>query len=630
MHQNFQKNVASASSQRSPSAWLALYENAGIDFDSELRLLYHSDRSLLSHVDHARSSAVFDGILYNRADLSTYLANSEPIPNDAELILRAYHRWGEDFLHQIKGIFSFILRDGERDVLIGARDPIGVFPLFYAHTVQEWFFSTSIEALIKHSQVSQKINRAALADHLCHRWPNIEETFFQNVQRVPPGHLIQINASNQKTVRRYWDLPIPGIGCDWIQEDELELFDQLLDQAVDRCLSLGKTAIYLSGGLDSVSVAAVAAKNCQHRGLQPPWALSLAFPGECNEAEVQKAVAAQLGLPQVLLPFEQAVGADGLLLSVLEQNRNLPFPSLNPWEPAYHQLALAGKQQGCKVILTGNGGDEWLGVTPLLAADLIRHLNLKDLYYLWNSLLRSFSIPWYTMAHSILWRFGIRPVLGEVKRTTVRRLAYAVMPDQLRARRQNAFWKSHPDWIMPDPLLRQEVEQRYEQSWERSWQEQATHSFYFREVRAAFNHPLTVMEMEEIFESGNRLEMRILMPYWDTDLLTMLYRTPPRLLLKGGRSKGLVRESMARQFPHLGFERQKKVISLDFFNSTLFNEGRKAWQALGGTPALVTLGIVDEERLKPAMEGFLYSNRYQQIQRIWEILSLESWLQSRI
>ena len=496
--------------------------------------------------------------------------------------------------------------------------------LFYASIEGEWLFSTSIEALTRHPRVSGEINRAALADHLCHRWPDVEETLFKNVKRVPPGHVIRVGRSKQ--VRRYWELPIPGAGVDWVREDELERFDELLDQAVERCLCLGPAAIYLSGGLDSVSVAAVAAQNSQRKGLPPPWALSLGFPGECNEEEIQRGVAADLGLPQVFMTLGDAVGHDGLLLAALKMNSHRPMPLLNPWYPAYHRLGLEGKQQGCKVILTGGGGDEWLGVTPLLAADLIRTLDVVGLYRLWSMMQSSYPLPWYSIMRNIFWTFGARPLVS----TTIRRVLCSMAPGLLQARQRRRVRRTTPNWVAPDPVLKQEIDQRLEARLGQTKPMRDTGGFYFRELWESLDHPLTAMEMEEVFESGTRMGLRILMPYWDADLLEMLYRVPPHLLNKGGRSKGLVRQSVARRFPQLGFERQKKVISTNFFNSMMLQDGKKAWQALGGTPALAELGIVDRERLGSTIEGILAGNQLRQAYRIWDVLNLESWLRPRL
>ena len=609
--------------QSSSVGWLASYRDGRTSHGQDLCLLGNPGQFLPAQADDAFCSVIFDGVLYNRTDLSECSSGSLT-ENDAAIVLKAYRRWGDDLLHKIKGIFALIIHDRARDILVGARDPLGVYPLFYASVEGEWLFSTSVEALTRHPRVSGEVNRAALADHLCHRWPDVEETFFKNVKRVPPGHVIRVGRSKQ--VRRYWELPIPGAGVDWIREDELERFDELLDQAVERCLCLGPAAIYLSGGLDSVSVAAVAAQNSHRKGLPPPWALSLGFPGECNEENIQKGVAKDLGLPQVLMTLGDAVGHDGLLLAALKMNSHWPMPMLSPWNPAYHRLGLEGKQRGCKVILTGGGGDEWLGVTPLLAADLIRTLDVVGLYRLWSTMQSSYPLPWHSIMKNTLWKFGARPLVS----TTIRRVLCSMAPGLLQARQRRRVRRTTPDWTAPDPALQQQIDERLEGRLGQTKPMRDTGGFYFRELWESFDHPLTAMEMEEVFESGTRMGLRILMPYWDADLLEMLYRIPPHLLNKGGRSKGLVRQSVASRFPQLGFEKQKKVFSTNFFNSTMLQEGKKAWQALGGTPALAELGIVDGERLGSTIEAILGGNQLRQAYRIWDVLNMESWLRPRL
>lgn len=609
--------------QSSSVGWLASYRDVRTSHGQGVHLLGNRGQFLPAKAEDAFCNVIFDGVLYNRTELGEYFVGSST-ENDAGIVLQAYRRWGEDILHTIKGIFALIIHDRARDILLGARDPVGVYPLFYASVEGEWLFSPSIETLTEHPRVSAEVNRAALADHLCHRWPDVEETFFKNVKRVPPGHVIRVGRSKQ--VRRYWELPIPGAGVDWVREDELERFDELLDQAVERCLCLGPAAIYLSGGLDSVSVAAVAAENSHRKGLSTPWVLSLGFPAECNEEEIQRRVAADLGLPQVLMTLGDAVGPDGLLLAALKMNSHWPMPMLSPWNPAYHRLGLEGKQRGCKVILTGGGGDEWLGVTPFLAADLMRTLNVVGLYRLWSTMQSSYPIPWHLIIGNTLWRFGARPLVS----ATVGGVLRSVAPGLLRARQRRRMRRATPNWMAPDPVLKQQIDQRLETRLGQTKPMRDTGGFYLREVWESLDHPLTAMEMEEVFESGTRMGLRILMPYWDADLLEMLYRIPPDLLNKGRRSKGLVRQSVARRFPQLGFDRQKKVFSTNFFNSTMLQDGKKAWQALGGTPALAELGIVDRGRLGSTIEDILAGNQLRQAYRIWDVLNLETWLRPRL
>jgi asparagine synthase (glutamine-hydrolysing) len=607
--------------QSSSVGWLASYRDGRTSPGQDLCLLGNPGQFLPAKAEDTFCSVIFDGVLYNRADLSE-CSNGSSTENDAAIVLQAYLRWGEDVLNKIKGIFALFIQDRARDVLLAARDPLGVYPLFYASIEGEWLFSTSIEALTGHSRVSAEVNPAALADHLCHRWPDVDDTLFKNVKRVPPGHVLRVGRSKQ--VRRYWELPIPGDGVDWVREDELERFDELLDQAVERCLRLGPAGIYLSGGLDSVSVAAVATKISQLKNLPPPWALSVGFPAESNEEKIQRGVAKNLGLPQLFMKLGDAVGHGELLRTALKMNSHRSMPLLNPWYPAYHRLGLEGKQQGCKVILTGGGGDEWLGVSPLLAADLIRTLNVVGLYQLWSMVQSSYSLPWYSIIRNTFWTFGARPLVS----ATIRRVLCSMAPGLLQARRRRRARRTTPDWVASDPVIKQQIDQRLETRLGETKPMRDTGGFYFRELWECLDHPLTAMDMEEVFENGTRMGLRILMPYWDADLLGMLYRIPPHLLNKGGRSKGLVRQSLAHRFPQLGFERQKKVTFGNVFKSMILQEGKKAWRALDGTPALAALGVVDEKRLSSTIEGILAGKKFDQAYRIWDVLNSESWLRS--
>jgi Asparagine synthase len=87
---------------------------------------------------------------------------------------------------------------------------------------------------------------------------------------------------------------------------------------------------------------------------------------------------------------------------------------------------------------------------------------------------------------------------------------------------------------------------------------------------------LSSRRLEELFEQGRRLGLRVLQPFWDAALVEFLYRMPPKFLNRGSRSKGLVRETVARLFPRLGFETQRKVTASRFGRSLIVEEGRRA------------------------------------------------------
>jgi asparagine synthase (glutamine-hydrolysing) len=377
----------------------------------------------------ASGAVVLDGVLHNRAELWADLGDpSRPATDDADLVLRAYQRWGEEALRRLKGTFALLIWDADRGTLLCARDRLGISPLFYADAGQELVFSTSLSAVVHHQRVRGDLNRGALAAHLAHHWARPKETFFAAVKRVPAGHVLRVSRGGRE-LRRWWD-PSPSGPSGWVREDELGRFDELLDQAVSRCLAGGPTAIYLSGGFDSVSVAAVAADASRRQGLPAPVALSLAFPGpECSEEDVQRRVAADLGFPQLMVPFGEAVGQAGLLAAALDMCGTWPAPMLNPWRPAYFHLGLQGKGRGCEAILTGGGGDEWLTVSSYYMADLLRAGDVAGAYRFLVAMLRSYGLPRLAMLRYIGWLAGLRPLLA----LHARRLLRPVAPGLMRA-----------------------------------------------------------------------------------------------------------------------------------------------------------------------------------------------------
>jgi asparagine synthase (glutamine-hydrolysing) len=585
--------------------------------------LFSDSTTELTFASAHSCSVIFDGLLYNGDELKDlFKERLERETNEAGLVLQAYLQWGEEALLKIKGLFSLVVWDGREGLLLSARDPIGIYPLFYAWNGEELLLSTSIEVLVRHPHVSNRVNRLVLAEHMCHLWLKLEETCYEAVRRVPPGHAMRIDRSGCR-VHSYWSPAPQGQKVDWIKEGELELFDEMLGKAVGRFLRMGQTGIYLSGGLDSVSVAAVATDMARQTGKTVPLALSLLFPDpECNEEPVQRGVAKGLGLPQVLLPFDEAVGQEGLLERAMELSRSWPGFLLNVWLPAYHQLGRKGRERGCKIVLTGSGGDEWLSVSPYLSADLIRNLDIGSLYNYWRSINNSYQIERLRFLQNMLWMFGLRPLVADWAKRTLAKAA----PSLLGSIQRKRSLKLIPDWISRDPALRREILRRIDESRPGADIE----SYYFNEIQTSLLHPLTVLELEETFETGRRLGLKIVHPFWDADLVCMLYRVLPQSLNRNGRSKGLVREMLARRFPDLGFGRQKKVLANNFFVYCLMQESPAAWKKLGGIMAMTALDIIDEKALNSYIGILLTGKEPKSHYRIWDALNMESWLRPRI
>ena len=573
--------------------------------------------------------AVFDGTLFNAADLSRELGS----PGDtapATLIATAFHAWGEQAPTRVKASGAYAIYDTDSSALWLVRDPVGTYPLFFAESQSLVAFGVDAEPLLGLPWVSRALNRAAIADHLSHRWLVLHETHYRDLSRVPAGHFVSWQGGNRR-FHRYWYPVDPSGKVAWLHEDDaMEEFGQVFGQAVERCLSQGRAAIFLSGGFDSVSIALAAADRCRRLGEAPPIAASLYFPDPtCDEEPVQRAVASTLQFPHVGVRLDEALGDVGLIEAGVEINRAAAMPMMNAWRPAYRALGERARQAGARVTVTGEGGDEWLTVGPEYMVDLLRSGDLAGLRRMLGTILRSYDTSRSLLLYNMLWRFGGRPLAASWGREVLRRLA----PRQLFDRRVRQLEHRSPSWVSPEPSLQREVRERIERWTSESLEQpepRGPFAFYLSTLPGGFVHPLRSLDCEEVFQSRRRNGLRELQPYWDPDLVQLLCRVHPTTLDRGGRNKGLVRDHVARKFPGLGFEHHRKISASTFFSERMAVEGPRAWDRLGGVRQLSRLGIVDAQSAEAAARADIGTIVRSGNIRVWEMLNLEAWVSGKV
>jgi asparagine synthetase B (glutamine-hydrolysing) len=521
-------------------------------------------------------------------------------------------------LPALRGQFIVAASDARTRVVRVLRDPLGTHPLFYTERPDAVLFAARPRVLLRQPGVSKDLNRAAIADHLCKRWPDDHETFFAAVRRVPPGCEVVLSAAGVRTRRCWSPTPDPD-QIDWLSDDGVERFDALLDQAVGRGLNRGPAAIFLSGGIDSVSVAAVA-KDLAVRSNRPiPLGLSLGFPDPaCDERDLQRSVADRLGIPLKLIDFDTALGGQGLLRRAAELSARLDAPLFNTWLPTYLALIDQGRAAGVDTILTGEGGDEWLGTSPFLAADLWRRGDIAGLLRLSRTWTRSYTLSWPRVLRLVGWRYGLRPLAGM--------MCHGVAPqawDRSRARR---VVKSVPAWVSPDPGLRA---LQYDRALRQLAPANPVGGFYSRESKVVLSHPLTSWLFEEQFAVGRPLGIRYVHPYWDADVVAHVYRIRPDLLNARNRTKALVRQALERRFPTLGFERQRKVLALDFFTGLVRSQGPGVAAGVADFKGLASLDIVVPAATRTYLDQAWRGDAWH-VGSAWNILNTEVWIRSQL
>ena len=588
----FGRNVDSAAGRQGVQSW----QSANTTLS-----LTAAEGSDLRVAEDSRFVVLVSGFLTNIQELAPLATQKDA----ASIVLERVRGGGSGAFAALRGPFAAIVWDRREGTLLVARDHVGIEPIFFARCgAAAWLFSPSADVLTAHPRVSRDADAVAISEWLCGWFPAVEDTAYRDVKRVPPASIVTFPGEQ---VECYWDPFDDRFPTKWVDESELGEFEPLLRRAVKRSTQGMPPAIFLSGGVDSIAVALTATETA---GDELPLALSLAFPDEkSSEETIQSGVARQLGIEQVLLPFREAVGPEGLLTGALSVSRTWPQPMWNIWSPAYMALAREAQTRGRRVILTGRGGDEWLTISPYLLADQLKRGDLAGMWRLLQMRRRSNNLVGIRAAARLVWLTACRPLAGAA--------FDAIAPGPWHKRRRRRLLTERPDWIAPEPAVRRAMDERLDR-----WIDPARPAggFYHREGRTALRHPAVTHDMEETQEFGRRHGARVMHPFWDVDLIEMLHRVPPSLLMSDGRSKSLLRRRLDTRLPGLGLGKRGKISAAHVFQNVMDQEAPEALRRLGGLKSLAAMGAIRAADIEPKVGS---------AGRNWTLLNLESWVRHR-
>lgn len=312
---------------------------------------------------------VFNGEIYNFDELRSrliQLGHSFQTRSDTEVLLRAFIEWGPDCLNRLLGMFAFAVYTPSDGALFLARDRLGVKPLFWS-AQQDWFcFASSAQALRCLMPCAPTLNPAAIYHYLSTIRINLgAETLLQEIHLLEPGHWMRISATGDRTVQRYWSPPCLATEDKPIRSMDSaisELWPLMEDAVRKRLISDVPLGGFLSGGLDSTIIAALASKLSDRKY----YAYSVGY--------------AQNGFNE--WPFvEEALAAYGMRCKRIELDpleytpywefliRSHGWPLSTPNEVPIYMLSKALREE-YTVALSGEGADEVFGgyTIPYFAA----------------------------------------------------------------------------------------------------------------------------------------------------------------------------------------------------------------------------------------------------------------------
>lgn len=433
---------------------------------------------------------VYNGEVYNfrelRAELES-LGYQFRSRTDSEVVLNALIAWGEKALERFNGMFGLALWDRQQQTLLLARDRYGIKPLYYSMQGGTLAFGSEQKAVLAIPDFQRAIDKEALLEYFTFQNLFTDKTLLQGVRLLPAGHYAILDLKKKipfLRVTQYWDYDFSEKYSGISDEEYFEELDRLFKQAVNRQLVTDvELGSYLSGGVDSGSITAIAAKSYSYMktftcgfDLNSASGMEMAFD-ERSKAEY-------MSYHFKTEHYEMVLKAGDMERIMSKLAWHLEEPRVGQSYPNYYAAQLASKF--VKVVMSGAGGDELFAGYPwryyrAVVNDGFEHY-IDKYYQFWQRLIPNSAI-----------RQVFSPVWKDVKHVWTRDIFRDV-------------FKHHSDNLYgPEDYI--------------------NHSLYFE--AKTFLHGLLVVEDKLSMAHG--LETRV--PFLDNDLVDFAMHCPVRLKL---------------------------------------------------------------------------------------------------
>jgi asparagine synthase (glutamine-hydrolysing) len=299
---------------------------------------------------------VFNGEIYNHRALRERLitlGHQYRTQSDTETIVHLYEQYGKDCVEHLQGMFAFAIWDAKQKRLFIARDRLGIKPLYYRHTPQNFIFGSEIKVLCEYPGVARSLNRAMLPEFLAFGYLSGNETFYEGVYKLMAGHTLEVDQRGTLAVEQYWDLNVSPTQELRDEKFYVERYRELLEGAVSsHLMSDVPLGVFLSGGLDSSAVAALITKIRR----EPIETFSVGYPEQTySELPYARSVAEHLNSVhhEVFVSRQDFFGA--LPKLIWHEDEPIAWPS----SVSLFFVAQLARDR-VKVVLTGEGSDETL------------------------------------------------------------------------------------------------------------------------------------------------------------------------------------------------------------------------------------------------------------------------------
>jgi asparagine synthase (glutamine-hydrolysing) len=503
------------------------------------------------HDEADRIHVVFNGEIYNFVDLRRELTNRGHrfrTRSDTESIVHSYEEDPNGFASVLRGMYAIAVWDEKRQRLVLVRDRLGKKPLYYAHSDGRLLFGSEIKALLAADPRLGEANRDAIVPYLSLGFVAGEQTMFRQIRKLPSAH--QLTYENGVVeIRPYWSLDFAGEH----ETDErvvVEELTDLLEEAVRiRLMSEVPLGIFLSGGLDSSTIAALASK-VGHGRLKT---FTIGFDRKAwDESADARRVAEHCGTDHSVLTLRERDLAANLPETVVALIRSFDEPFADSSAlPTYYVSKLA--REHVTVILSGDGGDElFAGYT------LYRGVQFAERYRRLPAVVRS-TLPAVAATAARALPPGHRYAAQRVERILrasslpLEALYFSKISLSDRSRLESILtpdFRASVDW--PAPLAPSSLDGAFSKPWPSL-------------VRAGYAD-LRFRLVEDMLVKVDRMSMahslEVRSPFLDHRLVEYVFQLSPSLKLKNGTSKAILRTAMQPYLPPDTLGKPKKGFSV--------------------------------------------------------------------
>jgi len=553
---------------------------------------------LISNEGHVLS---WDGRLDNREQLIRETADHfDRAPTDVELVMKAFQKWGQNFVKHLLGDFALALWDAENRTLLLARDPAGPRPLFYQLSSSRIVWSSELSTLLDCSE-SLEIDDEYVAGYLT-GYAEPALTPYKGISAVDPGTVLLIgNETLQAT--RFWELD-PNLEIRYKTDEEYEEhFREIFREAV-RCRLRTDKPVWaqLSGGLDSSSIVCMADQIISDGGAEAPELNTVSYVYDESFTSDER------NFIRHVEERRQQVGhyiweTDYPPLSSSPEESELTFPDfLDCFVDRHNAMCTQMRAAGARVLLTGHGGDEILCSRESPAPDLSDHLAQHDLIGFYRSLRKWNEYVGTPYSHLLL-RDGFLPLLPIAIRSRFSfrdELKFAPWFDDHFARKMNLFARR----LGPVD----------------------TFGFALPSGREQARSFLSAVRVVSRASYRIRGSIEVSLPYLHRPLVEFLQAVPLQQRVRPGESRSLQRRSLRNLLPEETTERKTKRGPGEALQRSITRDWERL-RPLFDHPRVCSHGYMKKKELLLALERARHGCQDFPFALI-QTFSLEFWLRA--